>query len=118
MGSFQEKVFEFHLKNGFAVECSVDLWWADRQEIFLEEVREMYVAVEKKDKVALADALGDLVYVLYGHAVAAGVDLDAVLEEIHKSNMTKTSAPGVNKALKGDEYVAPDIAAIVGVDWR
>lgn len=37
----------------------------------------------------IADALGDLLYVIYGAAVAHGIDLEPIFEEIHRSNMTK-----------------------------
>ena len=39
--------------------------------------------------VEYADALGDIVYVVIGRAVQAGIDLQAVLEEIGRSNMSK-----------------------------
>ena len=39
--------------------------------------------------VEYADALGDIIYVAIGRAVQAGIDLQAVLEEIGRSNMSK-----------------------------
>lgn len=39
--------------------------------------------------VEYADALGDIIYVAVGRAVQAGIDLQAVLEEISRSNMSK-----------------------------
>ena len=41
------------------------------------------------DLIGVADALADIVYVAYGTAHVYGIDLDAVLDEVHASNMTK-----------------------------
>src|SRR5690606_20767624 len=47
-----------------------------------------------KDIVEVADALGDLKYVIDGMALEAGIPLDDVVAEIHRSNMTKLGADG------------------------
>ena len=55
-----------------------------------------------------------------GYALEAGIDLKAVVEEIHASNMTKLDADGSvlrredGKILKGPNYLKPDIAAVLG----
>src|SRR5262245_52918208 len=54
-----------------------------------EEVSEYFEAAEAGDVVKIADALADIVYVAYGTAVTYGIDLDAVLAEVHRSNMSK-----------------------------
>ena len=61
-----------------------------------EAIDAMVAAQEAGDHVAArealveyADALGDIVYVVIGRAVQAGIDLQAVLEEISASNMSK-----------------------------
>lgn len=74
-----------------------------------EEAAELRTAVERGDVAAAADALGDLVYVVYGAALHFGLDLDAVVAEVHRSNMTKTPA-GNGKAVKGPHYRPPDLA--------
>jgi predicted HAD superfamily Cof-like phosphohydrolase len=63
----------------------------------------------------LADALGDLLYVVFGTAVECGIDMEPIVDEIHKSNMTKDGGGlrADGKVLKGPEYVAPDIAAVL-----
>jgi predicted HAD superfamily Cof-like phosphohydrolase len=74
------------------------------------------------DTVAYADALADLVYVAYGAAIEAGIDLNLVLREVHTSNMSKLDADGKpiyredGKVLKGPNYSAPNIKAVLGVD--
>lgn len=39
--------------------------------------------------VGMADALADMVYVIYGTAAAYGIDLDNVLDIVHDANMRK-----------------------------
>lgn len=92
-----------------------------RRRLIQEEVGELHTALDGDDLVAVADALGDLVYVAYGMALTLGIDLDAVIAEIHRSNLTKAdanSAPVVRsdgKVLKGGRYSPPDIASVLGV---
>ena len=54
-----------------------------------EEAQELREALEQHDVVAAADALADLLYVTYGAAHTFGIDLDKVLEEVHRANMSK-----------------------------
>ena len=90
-----------------------------RQALIEEEVAELADAVARDDLVAIADALGDIVYVAYGTAHVYGIDLDAVLSEVHVSNMTKLGADGRpvrradGKILKGPDYRPPDIASVL-----
>jgi predicted HAD superfamily Cof-like phosphohydrolase len=58
----------------------------------LEEMAEWVEAHAAGDLVAAADAWGDRLYVLLGDAVAAGLPASAIFEEVHRSNMTKTTA--------------------------
>ncbi|MEU4872344.1 MazG nucleotide pyrophosphohydrolase domain-containing protein [Streptomyces sp. NPDC021608] len=73
----------------------------------------------------LAHELADVVYVAYGTALVHGIDLDAVLAEIHRSNMTKIGPDGRiarradGKVLKGEHYRAPDVSAVLRRQgWR
>ncbi len=93
-----------------------------RQSLIDEETGELRDAVAAGDIVAIADALADIVYVAYGTACVYGIDLDAVLDEVHASNMTKLGADGFpvrrpdGKVLKGPDYRPPDIAGVLGID--
>ena len=84
-----------------------------------EEVGEFAEAVAAADLVAIADALADIVYVAYGTAVTYGIDLDMVLGEVHRSNMSKLGTNGRpliradGKVIKSDQYVPPDIARVL-----
>lgn len=72
-----------------------------------------------RDTVGAADALGDLVYVIYGMALECGIPLPAVLAEIQASNLSKLDADGRpilradGKVLKGPGYRPPDVAGVL-----
>jgi len=90
-----------------------------RVRLLREEVREYSDAVAAGDLVEVADGLADIVYVVFGTALAHGIDLDAVLEEVHRSNMSKLGEDGRplfrddGKVLKGPRYFRPDIAGVL-----
>jgi predicted HAD superfamily Cof-like phosphohydrolase len=90
-----------------------------RVRLLAEEVEEFTVATDERDLVGIADALADIVYVAYGAAVTYGIDLDAVLAEVHRSNMTKLDADGRvllredGKVMKSDRYTPPDVASVL-----
>ncbi len=73
----------------------------------------------ERDLVETADALADLVYVVYGMALEVGIDLDAVLAEVHASNLSKLMPDGSvrrrddGKILKGPDFREPDIGAVI-----
>lgn len=90
-----------------------------RVRLLAEEVDEFAAATTERDLVAIADALADIVYVAYGSALTYGIDLDAVLAEVHRSNMTKLDADGRalfredGKVLKSSRYTPPNVAAVL-----
>ncbi len=93
-----------------------------RQALLDEEVDELRAAVGEGDVVAIADALADIVYIACGTAHAYGIDLDAVVAEVHRSNMTKLGTDGRpvhradGKVLKGPAYEPPRVAAVLGLE--
>ncbi|HZK06211.1 MAG TPA: GNAT family N-acetyltransferase [Actinomycetaceae bacterium] len=72
-----------------------------------------------RDTVGAADALADLIYVIYGMALETGIPLDAVLHEVQRSNMSKLGADGEpiyredGKVLKGPGFFDPDIGEVL-----
>jgi predicted HAD superfamily Cof-like phosphohydrolase len=90
-----------------------------RTSLLTEEVAEFTEASKAADLKGIADALADIVYVAYGAALTYGIDLDAVLTEVHRSNMTKldTAAKPLlradGKVLKSPLYVPPDIDGVL-----
>ncbi len=92
-----------------------------RVRLLEEESAELVDAVRRDDIVAIADALADIVYVTFGTAVTYGIDLEAVLREVHRSNMSKLDASGRpvmrddGKVLKSERYTAPEIGVVLGM---
>lgn len=84
-----------------------------------EELEELKEAIADDDLVEIADALGDLAYVIYGAAHEYNIDLDAAVKEIHKSNMSKLDGSGNviyrddGKILKSDLFLPPDLSFIL-----
>ena len=72
------------------------------------------------DLIEVADALGDIKYVIDGTASVYGIPLNEISNEIHKSNMSKLN-PETGKAiyslngkiLKGSDYFKPDIKKVL-----
>lgn len=92
-----------------------------RIDLIQEEVSEFVAASQQGDLIGIADALADIVYVVYGTALTYGIDLDTVLAEVHRSNMSKLGSDGQpvlredGKVLKSDRYFPPDIASALGL---
>ena len=92
-----------------------------RLDLIEEELDELHYAIDNKDMVEIADALGDLLYVVYGAGHAFGIDLDECFKEIHASNMSKLGPDGKpikredGKVLKPDTFFPPDLKTILGV---
>ncbi len=109
---------EFHRAFGLAYravpQCPVPEG-ALRVDLLREEVDEYAEAVAAGDLSGLAHELADVVYVAYGTALTYGFDLDAVVAEVHRANMSKLGADGKpvvradGKVLKGPNYHAPAI---------
>ncbi|MGH3696647.1 MAG: hypothetical protein ACRDRX_22110 [Pseudonocardiaceae bacterium] len=84
-----------------------------------EEIAELIAAVHARDLTGIADALADITYVTYGTALTYGINLDSVLREVHRSNMSKLDrnlrpiirADG--KVVKSERYFPPNIAAVL-----
>ena len=92
-----------------------------RYKLMREENEEYLEAAEQEDMVEIADALGDMLYILCGTILSHGMQhkIDEVFEEIQRSNMSKLDAEGKpiyredGKVLKSELYFKPNIAAIL-----
>ena len=86
-----------------------------------EENKEYFEAAQRGDLVEVADALGDMLYILCGTILEHGMQhkIEEVFEEIQRSNMSKLGANGKpiyredGKVLKGPDYFKPNIAGIL-----
>jgi len=93
-----------------------------RLELIREEYEELEEAIENRDIVEVADALTDLLYVIYGAGHAFGIDLDACYTEVHLGNMSKLGPDGKpmkrddGKVMKGPDFFEPDLAAVLAVE--
>ncbi|MEU6550896.1 MazG nucleotide pyrophosphohydrolase domain-containing protein [Streptomyces sp. NPDC046915] len=92
---------------------------AHRGELLAEEAAEVAEVSVTGPLDRLAHELADVVYVAYGTALVHGVDLDQVIAEIHRANMSKLGPDGQiarradGKVLKGEHYRAPDVSAVL-----
>ncbi len=92
-----------------------------RYELMREENEEYLEAANNNDLVEVADALGDMLYILCGTIIEHGLQykIEAVFEEIQRSNMSKLGEDGQpiyredGKVLKGPNYFKPDIETIL-----
>ena len=102
---------EVKTKPSFPSEKIVQL----RYDLIKEELNELSVAIKDKDIIEVADALTDLLYVVYGAGHAFGIDLDKCFAEVQCSNMSKLDKDGKpiynenGKVMKGPNYSKPNL---------
>jgi len=121
-----EAVKEFHsaFKIGYKDLPSVNLGLDKnnlRFNLMKEENEEYLEAANNNDIVEIADALGDMLYILCGTIIEHGLQdkIEAVFSEIQKSNMSKLGKDGQpiyredGKVLKGPNYFKPNFVDIL-----
>ncbi|MFO0494035.1 MAG: hypothetical protein ACK50Y_00760 [Flavobacteriia bacterium] len=121
-----DAVEEFH--NAFGItnnyELTSELSESDvllRYKLMREENEEYLEAAQNGDIVEIADALGDMLYILCGTILKHGLQdkISEVFQEIQRSNMSKLDADGKpiyredGKVLKSELYFKPDIKTIL-----
>ena len=92
-----------------------------RFNLMKEENEEYLEAAKNNDLVEVADALGDMLYILCGTIIEHGMQdkIEEVFNEIQRSNMSKLGEDGKpiyredGKVLKGPNYFKPDIKSIL-----
>ena len=92
-----------------------------RFELMKEENEEYLEAANNNDLVEVADALGDMLYILCGTIIEHGMQdkIEEVFNEIQRSNMSKLGEDGKpiyredGKVLKGPNYFKPNIKEIL-----
>lgn len=92
-----------------------------RFELMKEENEEYLEAAKNNDLVEVADALGDMLYILCGTIIEHGMQhkIEEVFDEIQRSNMSKLGEDGKpiyredGKVLKGPNYFKPNIKEIL-----
>ena len=102
---------EVKTKSSFPNEKIVQL----RYDLIKEELDEFSLAIKEKDIIEVADALTDLLYVVYGAGHAFGIDLDKCFAEVQRSNLSKLDIDGKpiynesGKVMKGPNYSKPNL---------
>ena len=93
-----------------------------RFDLMAEENEEYFEAAQNNDLVEVADALGDMLYILCGTILEHGMQykIEEVFNEIQQSNMSKLGSDGKpiyredGKVMKGPNYFKPDILKVLG----
>ena len=120
-----EKVKEF--MEAFGQKVVTTPSWPDaktiglRYELIREELEEFSDAIYNGEGTIIdaADALADLLYVVYGAAHAFGIPIDECFDEVHNSNMSKLGEDGKpiyredGKILKGPYFYEPKLKGIL-----
>ena len=118
------KAFHEAFKLGYRESAKADLGIEKnllRYKLMREENEEYLEAANNNDLVEVADALGDLLYILCGTIIEHGLQhkIEEVFEEIQRSNMSKLGVDGepiyreAGKVLKGPNYFKPNIEEIL-----
>jgi predicted HAD superfamily Cof-like phosphohydrolase len=120
-----DRVVEFMKTFGQEVKSSPEFPSEEITDLRLNLIDEEYIelqqAVNAHDIAEVADALTDLLYVIYGAGAAFGIDLDACFKEVHSSNMSKLMPDGTvlrredGKVLKGPNYFVPDLKKVLDI---
>lgn len=83
------------------IELAYELYCYDCHEFLSEE--------GEQDDESVAKELADVMFTLYGVAIAADIDLDKAFRLVVESNMTKQKTPD-GKVQKGESYIEPDMS--------
>lgn len=88
-----------------------------RVKLILEEAQEFLDSSESEDIIGVADALADLLYVVYGAASAYGIKIDPIFMAVHLANMEKFGEGSYERAdgkwMKSPDWKAPDIKSLL-----
>lgn len=92
-----------------------------RYNLMKEENEEYLEAAQNNDLTEVADALGDMLYILCGTIIEHGLQhkIEEVFDEIQRSNMSKLDDNGEpiyredGKVMKGPNYFKPDFTSIL-----
>ncbi|MEE1898471.1 nucleoside triphosphate pyrophosphohydrolase family protein [Flavobacterium rakeshii] len=121
-----DAVKEFHSAFGLGIseQPKADLGEAVnmlRFNLMKEENEEYLEAVQNNDLTEIADALGDMLYILCGTIIEHGLQhkIEEVFDEIQRSNMSKLGEDGKpiyredGKVMKGPNYFKPNFEEIL-----
>lgn len=125
MKTFLDKLYAFQTSMGQGAKPFPDMVYLKkgslRFRLMEEENKEYLEAVQLGDLVEVADALGDMLYILLGTIHEHGMQdvIEPVFNEIHRSNMSKLGEDGKpifredGKILKPEGYSKPNLKPII-----
>ena len=126
MKKYTDAVREFHTAFGLGINDKPTANIGEdrnllRFNLMKEENEEYIEAANRGDLVEVADALGDMLYILAGTIIEHGMQykISEVFDEIQRSNMSKLGEDGKpiyredGKVLKGPHYFKPNIQEIL-----
>ncbi|WP_294822221.1 nucleoside triphosphate pyrophosphohydrolase family protein [uncultured Flavobacterium sp.] len=121
-----DSVQQFHASFGLGISnvpkgCLGEAVNLLRYNLMKEENEEYLEAVQNNDLIEIADALGDMLYILCGTIIEHGLQhkIEEVFDEIQRSNMSKLGPGGLplyredGKVMKGPDYSRPDFSKIL-----
>ncbi|CAM3926542.1 nucleoside triphosphate pyrophosphohydrolase family protein [Flavobacterium cucumis] len=118
------KIFHETYGLGISEEMKADLGTLKNElrfNLMKEENEEYLEAVRNNDIIEVADALGDMLYILCGTILEHGLQhkIEEVFDEIQRSNMSKLGNDGKpiyredGKVMKGPNYFKPNFENIL-----
>ena len=126
MKKYTDAVHEFHTAFGLGIKNEPTANIGEernllRFNLMKEENEEYFEAANNNDLVEVADALGDMLYILEGTIIEHGMQhkIVEVFDEIQRSNMSKLGEDGKpiyredGKVLKGPNYFKPNIKEVL-----
>lgn len=125
MNRMQSQVTDFHRKGSQVIGKTITIRDKElRMKLIKEEAKELLDAIEVDDIIEMIDGACDLIYVVMGTMVSAGIDLQPYYEEVQRSNMAKVDGPGLpirdenGKISKPPGWIAPDIKGLFEKDMK
>ena len=118
------QVAEFHQKFSHPIELKPTIPEIKRvvlrNNLIREELEELELASQEENITEVADAVVDLLYVVFGTALEYGLGekLEALFDEVHASNLSKLENglpiyANDGKVMKGKCYFKPNLADIL-----
>lgn len=108
-----QEVREFNILTGLD---EVGLSGKQAFRIIAEETAELGYALEDHDVVGIADALADIVFATLSCAERLGFPMQALWDEVVRSNMTKVGGKIVDgKLQKPASFEEPDFGGVMGL---
>ncbi len=122
IGAVEQFHDAFKIENNHQPTASIGEDQIDLRFRLMQEENEEYLQAAKQgDIVEVADALGDMLYILCGTILKHGMQhkIEEVFQEIQRSNMSKLDKNGNpiyredGKVMKSELYFKPNIAEII-----